>query len=52
MISIKVITAMEVEVTTGISRGLLHGGGDIVIIRKSGDEWKLQNDIFAAGWYS
>jgi hypothetical protein len=50
--SIKVISAKEVEVTTGIVQGLLHGGGDIVIIRKNEDQWKWHGDIFTDGWYA
>lgn len=52
ILSIKVISAKEVEVTTGIVQGLLHGGGNIIIIRKNGDEWKWHEDPFADGWYA
>jgi hypothetical protein len=52
ILSIKVISAKEVEVTTGIVQGLLHGGGDIVIIRKNGDAWKWHDDNFTDGWYA
>jgi hypothetical protein len=52
ILSIKVISAKEVEVTTGIVQGLLYGGGNIVIIRKNGDEWKGRCDYFTDGWYS
>lgn len=52
ILSIKVISAKEVEVTTGIVQGLLQGGGNIVIIRKTGDEWKWRKDYFTDGWYA
>ena len=52
ILSIKVISAKEVEVTTGIIQGLLQGGGNIVIIRKNGEEWKWLEDNFHRGWYA
>jgi hypothetical protein len=52
ILSIRVISAKEVEVTTGIVQGLLNGGGNIVIIRKNGDEWEGDGGYFTDGWYA
>ena len=52
VLSIRVISANEVEVTTGIIRGPLDGGGDIVIIRRDKDGWKWHDDGVIRSWIS
>ena len=50
VLSIRVISANQVEVTTGIIQGPLAGGGDIVIIRREKDGWKWLDDGVRRFW--
>ena len=52
VLSIRVISANQVEVTTGIIRGPLNGGGDEVIIQRQKDGWKWLDDGVMRSWVS
>lgn len=52
ILSIKVLSNSRVEVTTGVIRGELDGGGNIYDLKKKNQKWGVHDTGFIRSWVS